>query len=165
MAGEVWVSRGDSLRSVVYRVIRGQARGVGPALTRGLLQVLSWGYRGFLMLVERSLQAGWFRPHRLTRPVVSVGNLTWGGTGKTPLAARLASQLAARGGCRPAILTRGYGGDEPSVLRRLAPGVPVLVGASRVATGRRAIRDGADLLILDDGFQHRRLHRDLDIVL
>src|SRR3989338_2062519 len=108
MAGEVWVSRGDSLRSVVYRVIRGQARGVG--------------------------------------------------------AARLASQLAARGGCRPAILTRGYGGDEPSVLRRLAPGVPVLVGASRVATGRRAIRDGADLLILDDGFQHRRVPPARDIV-
>ena len=119
-------------------------------------------------------------------PVVSVGNLTLGGTGKTPATAWVARRLAA-GGRRPAIVTRGYrggagagplevsrgagplvdaalGGDEPVLLATLLP-VIVVAGSDRIAGARRAAELGADVVILDDGFQHRRLARDLDLVL
>ncbi len=104
-------------------------------------------------------------------PVISVGNLTTGGTGKTPLVIEIGRRLRDSGG-KPAILTRGYGGsrdapaDEVLELRAALPDVPVVVNADRLAGAREAIeRHGADVLILDDGFQHRRMPRDLDIVL
>lgn len=108
---------------------------------------------------------------RLPCPVVSVGNLTLGGTGKTPMVAEIARMIAAEGG-RPVVALRGYksrGGrsDEAELHRQALPGTPVIVGADR----RRAILEsGVELappsvVILDDGFQHRRLARDLDVVL
>jgi tetraacyldisaccharide 4'-kinase len=96
-------------------------------------------------------------------PVVSVGNLTVGGTGKTPFAAWLAARLARD--ARPAIVMRGYGGDEASVHQRLNPDVPVIESADRAAGVREARRRGADVVVLDDAFQHRRLARVADIVL
>jgi tetraacyldisaccharide 4'-kinase len=95
---------------------------------------------------------------------VSVGNLTVGGTGKTPVAAWLARELAARG-ARPAIVLRGYGGDEPLVHRRLNPALPVIASPDRLAGIERAAAEGADLAVLDDAFQHRRAQRVADIVL
>jgi tetraacyldisaccharide 4'-kinase len=113
--------------------------------------------------------------------VLSVGNLTVGGTGKTPAVAWLAAALAARG-ARVAVLSRGYGrrerralrvepahsaaevGDEPLLLARALPGVPVYVGPDRVQLAHRARAEGADWALLDDGFQHRRLARDVDLV-
>ena len=146
------------------RIITGEARGVGPTLARAGLAVASWGYGAGVRAIRAAYAVGLCRPQRLPRPVVSIGNLTWGGTGKTPLTAHLARALAQRG-LRVAIITRGYGADEPQVLRRLAPGIPVIIGRDRVAAGRQAVAEGADLLLVDDGFQHWRLHRDLDIVL
>jgi len=125
--------------------------------------------------------------HRARVPVVSVGNLTVGGTGKTPLVAWLATRLQ-QAGRRPAIVSRGYRGtvgrgprvvsrgadptcgpaecgDEPYLLASTLPGVPVVVGADRAAAADAATELGSDVLLLDDGFQHRRLERDLDIVL
>jgi tetraacyldisaccharide 4'-kinase len=123
--------------------------------------------------------------HKLPVPVVSVGNLTLGGTGKTPVVIALVRDLIRRGR-RPAVLTRGYGrrdnlplivvgpdsgygpdrtGDEPLEMAMRLPGVPIVVDADRVRGGREAIRLGANILVLDDGFQHRRLARDLDVVL
>lgn len=126
-------------------------------------------------------------PRRIAGHVVSVGNLVVGGTGKTPLAAWLADALHRRG--RKVVLaSRGYrrtggesvcvvsdgrhvrgrvetAGDEPMLLAARAPGVPVLVGRDRGVVGLRALSAfGADVLVLDDGFQHHRLHRDVDIV-
>jgi len=125
---------------------------------------------------------------RLARPVISVGNLTVGGTGKTPCVIALAKILADRG-FRPAILSRGYGGknqesvnivsdgtivklsaeaagDEPLLIARSLPGVPVLTGAKRKITGQAAIEQfNADVLVCDDAFQHRQIFRDIDIVL
>ena len=124
--------------------------------------------------------------HRAPIPVVSVGNLAVGGTGKTPLVAWIAKHLRAEG-CAPAIVSRGYGGtagpgpvlvsigagarvdarvcgDEPFLLARSLPGVIVVVGADRVEAARAAAAAGASMAILDDGFQHRRLARDLDVV-
>ena len=145
-------------------------------------------------LVYRAAVA--WRNHRYDRPgasvhpgipVISIGNLTVGGTGKTPLTAWIASHLLEEGR-RPAVVSRGYGGgsgrgpcfvsrgmgplvpasvggDEPVLLARRLPGVMVVVGSDRVAGARAAREAGADVVVLDDGFQHRRLARDLDLVL
>jgi tetraacyldisaccharide 4'-kinase len=97
-------------------------------------------------------------------PVVSVGNIVAGGTGKTPLVHLLARTLAPK--IRLAILTRGYrGGDEAKLLARRLPDVPVYVGKRRIDSARRAAAEGAKLLLLDDGFQHRKLARDIDCLL
>jgi len=129
------------------------------------------------------------RRRRLARPVVSVGNLRVGGSGKTPVVAHLARLLLACGE-RPAVLTRGYGrrrtqdgvtvvsdghqvlagldaaGDEPLMLARMVPGAAVLVGADRYLSGRLAERRlGATVHLLDDGFQHVALERDVDLLL
>ncbi len=104
------------------------------------------------------------KEHPLDTRVISIGNITWGGTGKTP-AVVFISQMLLKGGKRIAILTRGYGQDEHKLVSSLAPGVPVLVGRDRVKTGNEAIKKySPDTLLLDDGFQYRRLKRDLDIV-
>ena len=115
--------------------------------------------------------------------VISVGNLVAGGAGKTPVVIHLANE-AVKQGHRVAVLTRGYGrtashalaftsqhlpalseaGDEPRLIARRCPGVTVFVGADRVASARAAVSGGATLLILDDGFQHRRLARDVDLL-
>lgn len=125
---------------------------------------------------------GWLRPKQLRQPVISVGNLSVGGSGKTPLVIRLA-QLLTSAGVAVDVLSRGYGrsetavervdpdgsaarfGDEPLLIAR-ATGVPVYVGASRYEAGLRAEREqpGVRLHLLDDGFQHRRLARAIDIV-
>ncbi len=129
------------------------------------------------------------RVRRLARPVVSVGNLRAGGSGKTPVVAHLARLLSAQGE-RPAILSRGYGrrrsggdvvvvsdgqqiladyqssGDEPLMLARALPFVPIVVGADRFASGTLAERQlGATVHVLDDGFQHVALARDADLLL
>lgn len=96
--------------------------------------------------------------------VLSVGNLAVGGTGKTPVAAWMVRVLA-EAGARPALLSRGYGDDEVRLHRRWNPGVEVLANADRVAAAEACRRGGAEVAVLDDGFQHRRLARDVDIVL
>jgi len=100
----------------------------------------------------------------LALPTLGVGNLTVGGTGKTPISAWIASQLSQHG-ARPAIVLRGVGNDETLVHRHLNPGIPVLVDADRVLGVERARDAGATVAVLDDGFQHRRARRDADIVL
>jgi tetraacyldisaccharide 4'-kinase len=96
--------------------------------------------------------------------VLSVGNLTVGGAGKTPIAAWAASYLA-RAGQRPAVVLRGYGEDEVLVHRELNPNIPVFVAPRRVQGVRAAREAGCTVAIVDDGFQHRKLRRDLDILL
>ncbi len=97
-------------------------------------------------------------------PVVSVGNLTVGGTGKTPIAGWVMSFLRERGR-RPGLVLRGYGNDEVALHRRWSQDGIVIVNPDRRAGARAAVAAGADVVVLDDGFQHRRLHRDLDLVL
>jgi len=108
--------------------------------------------------------SGIFRSHKINAKVISVGNITWGGTGKTPVTAFIADMLAKKNH-RVSILIRGYGNDESELLPKLTSNVPVIIGKDRVATGTEAVeRHISDTVILDDGFQHRRLKRDLDIV-
>jgi len=132
-------------------------------------------------------QRGWFKTRRLARPVVSVGNLTLGGTGKTPLVVCVANILLRRG-WKPCILTRGYGrsskarmivlapgagrranaqeiGDEPALLAGTLPEVPLVICADRFRGGQAAEkRFQVDVHILDDGFQHLALARDVDLL-
>jgi tetraacyldisaccharide 4'-kinase len=108
--------------------------------------------------------AGWLPARATAVPAVSVGNLTVGGTGKTPIAAWIARGLQARG-AHPAVVMRGYGQDEPLVHQTLNPTVPVIVNADRLAAIAEAARGGADLVVLDDAFQHRRVQRLADLVL
>jgi tetraacyldisaccharide 4'-kinase len=97
-------------------------------------------------------------------PVISVGNLTVGGTGKTPFSAWLIRGLRERGE-RPALVARGYGADELILHRRWNPECPVIAEADRAYGAWKAAKKGASVVVLDDGFQHRRLGRELDIVL
>jgi tetraacyldisaccharide 4'-kinase len=141
-------------------------------------------YRGAVALRSEAYRRGWRPTVGLDAPVVSVGNLTFGGSGKTPVVIALVRDLIRRGR-RPAVLTRGYKrtdeqqrvvigpeprqtvaevGDEPLEMARRLPGVPIVVDADRGRGGAEAIRRGADVLVLDDGFQHLRLERDLDLV-
>jgi len=120
----------------------------------------------YLIIFFRNLfyTSGVFRSCRIGAKVISVGNITWGGTGKTPVVAFIADMLSKKNR-KASILIRGYGNDESELLPKLTLNVPVLVGRDRVKTGRLAIEERfSDTIILDDGFQYRRLKRDLDIV-
>ncbi|MEO7362201.1 MAG: tetraacyldisaccharide 4'-kinase [Gemmatimonadaceae bacterium] len=97
-------------------------------------------------------------------PALSVGNLTVGGTGKTPIAAWCARELRKRGN-KPAIVLRGYGDDEWRVHSLLNPGIPVVVAKDRLMGVAKASESGANCVVLDDAFQHRRAARLADIVL
>lgn len=143
----IWA--GDSASDKVARAI------LSPfgVLYHGATAVRSWLYDSGVLNAEAS-----------AIPVVSVGNLTVGGTGKTPVSAWIAGRLAQRGRS-PAIVLRGYGGDEPLVHSRLNPGIPVVVAAERASGVREAVANGADVAILDDAFQHRKASRDIDVVL
>lgn len=135
-----------------------------PAWLGVLLVFLGWGYGWGVWLRNQLFDRGWRRSTRVGVPVISMGNLAVGGTGKTPLSAWLVSQLAD-GPNRPALLMRGYGVDEVELHRLWNPDVPVVVDPDRSAGALRAISQGAQVLVMDDGFQHRALARDLDIVL
>jgi tetraacyldisaccharide 4'-kinase len=121
-------------------------------------------FGGLVGARELLYDAGWLPARETSIPALSVGNLTVGGTGKTPMAAWLARGLFARG-ARPAVVLRGYGDDEPLVHRILNPDVPVIVGADRVTAVAQAAAAGATVAVLDDAFQHRRVQRLADIVL
>jgi tetraacyldisaccharide 4'-kinase len=152
------------------------------------LYIPSLIYSAVIRLRNLSYDHGLLKQKRLRCPVISVGNLTVGGTGKTPMVIELAG-LFMGWGLKPAVLSRGYGGkstkevdvisdgrsilsgpdeggDEPFLVARRLPAVPVLTGIRRAVTGEHALEHfGIDVVVLDDGFQHRSLRRDLDIVL
>ena len=159
-------------------IISGRRRDAGARLARALLRLASLGY-GLAVRIRNALyDVGILKARRVDAIVLCVGNLTTGGTGKTPLVAWLARYLQGKG-LRVAILTRGYRSkvrathasplpdhtDEPAELAAACPGTPIIVNPDRVAGATEAIRDhGAQVLVMDDGFQHRRLARDIDIV-
>ncbi len=157
-------------RDHYLRLISGAARGPMPTLERLALRAASLPYGLAVRLRNAAYRLGWLSSRRVGVPVVSVGNLTAGGTGKTPCVAYVARYYRRLDRC-VAILSRGYGGaggrnDEALVLEEELPDVPHLQGADRVALAATAIEElESEVLVLDDGFQHRRLARDLDLVL
>jgi tetraacyldisaccharide 4'-kinase len=149
----------------------------GPSL----LQPLSWLYDAAVRLRRNAFEHGWLSTHRVGKPVIVVGNLTVGGTGKTPMVIWLARQLSQRG-FKVGIVSRGYGsrpqeeprpvtpesswrdvGDEPLLLARRT-GCVTMVGRDRVAAARALVKNHVDLIVADDGLQHLRLARDYEIV-
>lgn len=156
--------------------------------TRMALYAASLAYGRGVALRNALYDRGVFHVSHLSRPVISIGNITVGGTGKTPCVIMIAKMLQAKGR-RPAVVSRGYGGksispvnvvsdgekillpaatsgDEPLLIARSLPGVCVLTGPKRAITGRAAIeRFGADVIVCDDAFQHRQIHRDVNLVL
>ena len=138
-------------------------------LVRGVLRLLSWDYR--ILIAVRNWWLGKIvMATYLDPPTISVGNITVGGTGKTPMTIWLCEQMLARGR-KPAVLSRGYkaseqGGDEILLVSQRCPEAVAIAHPDRGAAGRLAVSEyGVQAIILDDGFQHRRVYRDLDIVL
>jgi tetraacyldisaccharide 4'-kinase len=177
-----WIQKGERY---LLEVIRGEQTGWAPTLVLAILTLLEQVYR--LLLMVNSLTK---KRHSLPVPVISVGNLTAGGTGKTPTIVWLARELQAAG-FRPAVLIRGYGGalqregrvltrdvlvtatpeligDEPLLLAKLLPDTVIAVGRDRYQMGMRALAAAPgeiELFLLDDGFQYWGLQRQLDLVL
>ncbi|HBG05004.1 MAG: tetraacyldisaccharide 4'-kinase [Geobacteraceae bacterium GWC2_58_44] len=172
-----------------YReLVDGKRQGLPDRLLLGLLKLLAVAYGGLLRLRGSAYRLGWLGSYRLPVPVISVGNIVLGGTGKTPMVVWLAGYLMARGK-RVAVISRGYGGsaegelrivsdgrrmllspeqagDEPYLLAQKVPGLMVVIGADRYQAGLLALKElNPDIFILDDGFQHLRLRRDLNILL
>jgi tetraacyldisaccharide 4'-kinase len=176
-------------------LISGRRRGVGATVLRGILRLGESGYAAAVRWRNGRFDRGRARVHRAGVPVVSVGNLSLGGTGKTPLVAWLVRWFQSRG-VSVGIVSRGYGADrgrlnggargpgppggtgkprpegsggsndEALELEGLLPGTPHVQNPDRLSAAREAVeRFGCRLIVLDDGFQHRRIARDLDIVL
>lgn len=137
-------------------------RGLTSRLARGALVPASLAYRVVAATRARAYHARLLRTRGLPAPTVSVGNLTVGGTGKTPIAAWIARYFCEKG-VRTGILLRGYGGDEADVHRGLVPDAVVIEDADRSRGAEQAIRRGARVLVLDDAYQRLDVGRDLDI--
>jgi len=154
--------------SVYRRILSGEAGGWATPV-RAMLRLVEFGYAAAVDARNRRFDRSGPLV-TLPCPLISIGNITVGGTGKTPLVIDLVRRLE-RIGRNPAVLSRGYkaAGDEPNdeekLIRKNCPGVVCVADPDRAAGGQRAIEEfGADVLVLDDGFQHRRLARTLDVV-
>lgn len=176
------------LELYMLSVIKGTRRGMGPGLIRFLLLLLSVPYRMTIALRNWLFDHGWLRSYIPPVPlVISIGNITAGGTGKTPVTLMLAEELMPLAPL--AILSRGYRsqaenlsmplllhkqkgllhpasvcGDEPCLLSHNLPGAMILVGRDRYQSSKMAARMGARAVLLDDGMQHRGIARDLEVV-
>lgn len=178
----------EALQEYLYGIVHGKSKGIGPAFIRFSLYCLSLLYCLAVRISLGLYRVGLLHTEHLPCKVISLGNITVGGTGKTPTAQELAMAIRDAG-YKVAILNRGYraqsketvgvvsdgkkihmtaeeAGDEAYLLAKKLPGVPVLIGKHRAITGRYAAEKfGVDVVILDDGYQHWRLYRDIDIVL
>jgi tetraacyldisaccharide 4'-kinase len=167
---------------LLLSVIEGHASGPAASAILAVLTPFSWVYQAGLKLFLLPYRLGWRQRHKLPRRVVCVGNLTFGGTGKTPAVAAICRSLLAVG-VQPAILTRGHGGrgtgsrvimgsgsaelvgDEAAMLATSLPEVPIGVGKRREQSGLAVLRENdPQLFVLDDGLQYWQLHCDLNIV-
>lgn len=151
------------MSTLARRLWSGELGAAGTVLG-ALLVPPAAAYASAVALRNRAYDAGMLRVERATVPVISIGNVAVGGTGKTPFSNWLARRLLERGR-KPALLHGGYAADEPELHRRWDARIPVIAGRDRVRGAAEAVRGGADVIVLDDAFQHRRLARDLDIVL
>lgn len=178
----------EAMQVYLYKLVHGEKQGVIAVLLLWSLRFMSFVYGLGVMAKLGLYKMGIFRQHKLPCRVISLGNITVGGTGKTPTAQRLAAIIRDMG-YRVVILNRGYragwrgqvglvsdgrriymsvneAGDEAYLLAKNLPGVAVVIGKNRNVTGDYAVANlRADFIILDDGYQHWQLDRDLDIVL
>ncbi|MHC4737270.1 MAG: tetraacyldisaccharide 4'-kinase [Planctomycetota bacterium] len=158
------------------KLISDRQNGFWAVVMRFFLSLTAPIYSVIVRLRNLFYSKGWLKIYHADVPVLSIGNITVGGTGKTPLVIWLCRQITQHAAlknqnCKCAILTRGYKtkkgrlSDEPAILAKGCPDAKVIVNPDRAAAAAEAVEQfGADVLIMDDGFQHRRLERDLDIV-
>lgn len=178
----------EALQIYLYKLVHGEEPGILAVILLGLLRIFSAIYGLGVRVTLYLYKSGVLKQHKLDCQVISLGNITVGGTGKTPTAQRLATIIREMG-YRVVILNRGYragwtgqvglvsdgyksymtvteAGDEAYLLAKSLPGIPVVIGKNRILTGQYAVNElKADVIILDDGYQHWQLARDLDIVL
>jgi tetraacyldisaccharide 4'-kinase len=178
----------ETIQTYLYRVIHGERRGLLPTILLLFLRLFSSVYALGVNVKLSMYRLGILEQHKLPCYVISLGNITVGGTGKTPTAQRLATLIRDMG-YRVVILNRGYraawqedvglvsdgqkiymtaaeAGDEAYLLAKSLPGVPVVIGKERAISGEYAVKQlNAQVIILDDAYQHWQLARDLDIVL
>ena len=140
------------------------ARSLGASSARAALVPASGLWHAGMAVRELCYARGWLAQHALPLPSVAIGNLSVGGSGKTPLAGWVASHYVSRG-LRPGILLRGVGGDEALVHREAVPEAIVVANPDRVAGAAMALAAGAEVLVLDDAFQRLDVLRDLNLCL
>jgi len=149
-----------------HNLISGRTNSLAGKALRPFLGLAAAGYSAVINTRNFLYDKGLLNTRRVNATVISIGNITTGGTGKTPLVIRLCSKISQP--YVPAILTRGYKthqSDEVTLLAQSCPNAKIIVNPDRIKGSDEAIgKFGANVLIMDDGFQHRRLHRDLDIV-
>ena len=157
--------------STFRAIVSGRRRDLRAHVARAFLSLLSFPYCGIVFLRNRLFDRGWRAVHHVDVPVISIGNITLGGTGKTPTVAWLVQWFSARG-IKAAIVSRGYKSDsgkqndEALELAEKLPGVPHIQNPDRLKAAQTAIAEHqAEAIVLDDGFQHRRLGRNFDLVL
>jgi tetraacyldisaccharide 4'-kinase len=155
----------------VIEIMSGKRRGIGPAATRAMLAVYEVPYRLATQLRNLLYDRRILPIYRLPSPAISVGNLTTGGTGKTPLVCWIAAALQ-NAGMKPAVLMRGYKSkegqsDEAKLIADFVPGMPVIANPDRVRGAAAALeaQSETNIFILDDAMQHRRVARGMEIVL
>jgi len=166
----------------VVEVIKGWRRGMIPCIVRGGLLAMSWVYRCVVAMRNKAFDRGWCRCYHSAVPVVSIGNIVAGGTGKTPAVLMFAKEFLMDHNI--AILSRAYRsfaekqsypvlvgqcscnicGDEPYLISKNFPQASVFAGRDRVRASKMAEKQGAQLIILDDGMQYRRLARDFEVI-
>ncbi|OGW75265.1 MAG: tetraacyldisaccharide 4'-kinase [Omnitrophica bacterium RBG_13_46_9] len=154
------------LKRYMYDLMNDRKRGALAQSVKGFLLMLSYIYGALVKCNHFFYKVKLLKSYKSPIAVASVGNITLGGTGKTPFVAMLSRRMA-QNGKKVGVLIRGYGEDEWEMLKDGLGeyGIKVFVGRDRVRFAKEALRSGFDCLILDDGFQHLRLKRDLDIVL
>jgi tetraacyldisaccharide 4'-kinase len=152
------------------KIIGGSGGGFGVRLLQAILKLASYLYAAVIAARNVLYDKDIFRSYRAPVPVISIGNITTGGTGKTPLTIWLCNKLAEKK-LKVTVLTRGYKmdnqklSDEPAVITASCPAAKVVVNPDRIAGAVTAIREyRAQVLVMDDGFGHRRLRRNVDII-
>lgn len=163
MAAPPGDERGSRVRGLIEGLWAGEL-GRSRWVLGPLLALPEVGFRGVVAARNLAYSVGLLRSVTPPAPAICVGNLTVGGSGKTPVVRWLVGRLVDRG-LTPAILHGGYADDEPALHRQWFPDLPVVADPDRARGANAAVQAGADVLVLDDGFQHRRLARDLDLVL
>lgn len=158
------------MKRYFYALMTDQRNDPLSFLVKGFLFLFASFFRLLVGVRDFFWRKGFLKARKIPVTIISVGNITVGGTGKTPFVKWLVRALHSRGK-KIAVLTRGYQkmgedlSDEVLELRHALPDVPVWMGKDRVKLAEKALSENMDLVVLDDGFQYRKLHRDLDIVL
>ena len=155
-----------NLKGCIEEVMNDRKRGFFSQIFKSILLLISYVYAFFIWVNRFFYRVGILKSYKIPAVVISIGNITLGGTGKTPFAIMLAGMLHSQGR-KTALLIRGYGDDEWKMMEEKLEksGIDVFVGRDRVKNAKEAVVLGAQDIVLDDGFQHRRLKRGLNIAL